>query len=172
MSHLGALKANTSPSTQFPLSTRAVPIRSAPHRHRASRIHSHTGLAAGPLAPFAFRPWFRRQGALDSTAISFSPPPLFGKRLQGRPLSCIPRGESLPRLPPFSSSPSCSLLGAAALPLTWRLPRQRPVSPLPSSAKLLRPRGWFSGSLLSGGWLPFSSARLGPSRRVSSHSRL
>ena len=28
---------------------------------KASKIHSHAGLAAGPLAPLAFRPWFRQQ---------------------------------------------------------------------------------------------------------------
>ena len=56
MSHLSESKANTSPSTRLPLSTRAAPICKAPHRHSASRIHSQAGLAVGPLALLVFRP--------------------------------------------------------------------------------------------------------------------
>ena len=54
------------------------------------------------------------------------------------------------------SSPSCSFFGAAAPLLAWWLLRQRLVGPLPSSAKLLHPRGWFSGSplVIAAGALP------------------
>ena len=110
MSHRSVSKANTSPSTRFPLSTRAAPICRAPHRHSTSRIHSQAGLAVGPLALFILRPQFRppqrspprRPGSLLAhwwlARSKAGPSPALSRPadLSHRPVVCLHCAPSLP----------------------------------------------------------------------------
>ena len=187
MSYLSASKANTSPSARFPLSTRAVPICRVPHKHSASRIHSHAGLAAGPLALLAFRPWFPRQrrsppwrsrsllpyfwvsgsgGALSPRSPAGSRPAgrLHGPVVSPQVLLLLPssslalRPPSASRLPLLGSSPVGGRLGSPPPPLKPLAPAGM-VQRLSPLLFLVAPLAHLPGAFPAG---PFSPQALVP----------
>ena len=118
MSHRSVSKANTSPSTWFPLSTRAVPTRRALHRHSASRIQSQAVLAAGSLALLALR--LPRHSPRGNPAPS---PPVRAPRSRRQVLRPRPVASPLP-------SPDLLRLSTApSLPLPFARRHRRPLCP-------------------------------------------